>query len=253
MIFLGLKGYGDFTILVCFLNKCKETHTVIIRKELEELAIKILDKRHSLIILNTVKKIYPIYSLRKFSLNDISIALKGALETRKIIKELNQQLILDLKSKRNSVLFFRLDKLYLDNKTSIYNSYAHLLNIENYAVSFEGYEKNILVFPNGSLASKNINSDNIIGICKANNISIQNITLVIYKDQKMYADNYKNFNVKIYNNIDELFQLIDRSDGIISVDTFQLHLAILIQKPLIMAGKVNKNFLPEYQNKTIKK
>lgn len=247
MIFLGLKGFGDFTILVCFLNKCKEMHTVIIRKELEELAIKLLNKRHRLVILSSVKKIYPIYSLRKFSYKDISIALKGAFEIRKIIKELKQQLVLDLKSIRNNVLFCGLDKLYLENKTSLYNSYAHLLDIENYAVSFAGNEKKILVFPTGSIASKIIKSNYIVDLCKRNNINIKNIIIVIYEVQSIYADNYKNFNVKIYKNIDELLQLIDQSDGIISVDTFQLHLAIQKQKPLIMAGKVNKNFLPEYQ------
>ena len=247
MIFLGLKGLGDFTILASFLNKSKEIHTVIIRKGLEELAIKILDKRHRLFILNTVKDIYPIYSLRRISYKDVLIILNGANEIRKLIKELKQQLVIDLRSLRNSIIYFGLNKKYLGNKTSIYNSYSAILDAENYAVSFVGNEKKILVFPTGSVPSKHINSDKIINLCNKNNINIENITIVVYKTHSNYVNNYKKFNFRIYDNIDELLQLIDQSDGIISVDTFQLHLAVQKEKPLIMAGNVNINFLPEYQ------
>ena len=33
-------------------------------------------------------------------------------------------------------------------------------------------------------------------------------------------------------------------EAVICVDTFQLHLAVLLNKPILTFGKINKNFMP---------
>jgi hypothetical protein len=245
MIFLGLKGFGDLTILISFLNKCEESHTIIIRSGLEQLTKNLLKKKHEVKVLNVVEDVFPLYSLRRISLKNIYIMILGGIELRNKINE-REDLILDCKNTRNSIFFLGFKKKYLYLNTSIYSGYSKLFGININAKILKGSETNILAFPLGSTKDKYFNKRKLIDSCKENNINLSYVTVILFHSHAAYIKEYKEFNVLIYNDIAELLELIRKCDAIISVDTFHLHLAVSMQKPLMALGLINHNFIPPY-------
>jgi spore coat polysaccharide biosynthesis predicted glycosyltransferase SpsG len=247
MIFLGLKGFGDLTILISYLNKCEESHTVIIRSGLEQLINNLLIKKHDVKVLRSIKDIFPLYSLKKISLKNIYIIILGGIEIRKIINK-KDDLILDFKYTRNSIFFLGLKKKYLCSNTSIYSGYRQLFDINIAAKSLTGSESNILAFPLGSTKEKYFTNRELIQSCKEKNINIELVTVILFQTHSAFVKEYKEFKVSIYHDMKELFKLIRGCDAIISIDTFHLHLAVNMQIPLLTIGFVNQNFIPPYKN-----
>jgi len=246
MIFLGLKGFGDLTILISFLNKCEDSHTLVIRSGLEQLTNNLLNKKHKIKVLKSIKDVYPLYSLRRISLEHIRIIIFGGIEIRGIVNK-RSDLVLDYRNVRNSILFFGIKKKYLTSNASIYSAYKQFFSVDITAKSLKGSENNILAFPLGSTKEKYYSKDQLIKWCKENNINTEHVTVILFQSHSTFTKEYKEFKVSIYKEVTELLELCGKCDAIISVDTFQLHLAVLMQKPLLNLGCVNINFTPPYE------
>lgn len=249
MIYLGLKGYGDLAILLAHIERIKSRSTLIVRADLYDFAVNILGNRHEIIKLRHVVKVFPLYSIKKISLRNIVIMFKGYFEIKKIVKSKRQDLILDIRSWRNIFFFLFLPRLFMPKAETIYESYEKFLGFKlNACLPGENCKKYV-IFPQGSLPSKQASLATIKNALSKSGVSSNDVVVGLYRDDGIVVTDYDDFNKWIFENVSELIDGIKGFDAVISVDTFQLHLAILLNKPVIPIGVINEYFKLPFEDK----
>lgn len=242
MIYLGLKGYGDLAILLAHIVRIESRSTLIVRADLYDFAVNILGNRHEIIKLRHVAKVFPLYFIKKISLRNIVIMAKGYFEIKKIVNSKRQVIVLDIKSWRNIFFFLFLPRLFLPKAETIYESYEKFLGFKLNAHMPDGNCKKYVIFPQGSLPSKQASLATIKNALNKSGISSYDVVIGLYRDDGIVLSDYDEFNKWIFESVSELIDGIKGFDAVISVDTFQLHLAILLNKPVIPIGIINEYF-----------
>lgn len=244
MIFLGLKGYGDLTILLGFLMRVNTRHTLIVRAGLYELACMYVGEKHNVVALKTIKDILPIYGLKEFRIISLFKTISAYLEIRKLISYYNSPILIDIKSKRNN-LFFHYSKInYLPSAETIYTAYEIFFNLPKINPSATNSISKCIIFPFGSRLSKNTTEEFVLQTLHSNSIDRANSLVCVHCSHAKFLKDFKLINTIFYDSINELVGLIDSHHVVMSVDTFQLHLSILLGKKIIPIGSINSYFMP---------
>jgi hypothetical protein len=244
MTFLALKGFGDLTILLSFLMAQEARHTLIVRGGLEELARFYLADRHEIIVLNETNNVFGIYDLRRINLRKFINLYFSSTELRGVIKKLHRPILLDDESIRNKILFFGIKKKYLPRDVSIYKSYSSFFFCKPIRLTYETTVDSVAVFPFGSTISKTVNFFQIDNILSEHGLHNKSVLVYVHISDIHRIEKTDRYKVVILKNLSEIIDVVKKAEVVISVDTFQLHLAELYNKKIIIAGHINKKFIP---------
>jgi hypothetical protein len=252
MIFLAVKGFGDLTILLNFLNLSNyDCNYILVRKQLYELAIELSPSNTKIIKLESLDDVLPIYNMKKLSFNDIKIMYYFVIEVIKIINTINlnkkESIILDNFRIRDLCLHLFIPIKYLPKTNNIYNSYSEIFGLDISCIKItkdinSALKNNYIAFICGSSDKKTAKESEFQIILNRDKISINNILIYVYfKDVEKVGD-FSGYKVKTYSSISELLFIIKNSNTVYSVDTFQMHLAYFFNKKVIPIPPVNKYF-----------
>lgn len=249
MIYLGLKGFGDLAILLSYLIQLNTKQTLVVRSELFDFANRIVGDKHKIERLKNVKDVFPLYSLRKISIKNIYTIFHGYKEIKNIAEKNSDKIVLDINSLRNTILFFWMPKKFLEKEATIYKAYEKHFGLKVDASKIRDGNKKYMLFPKGSLPHKSVTEKEIESVLVKSNIPRKNVTIYLYIKDSEALSSYGNFNVSIFSDVNELIDSMEKIDGVISVDTFQLHLAVLLKKPVLLLGEINTYFVPPFKIK----
>ncbi len=245
MVFLGLKGFGDLTILLNFVSISNSgSHVLIVRKDLESLAKKLLPNNCRLIVLKHCAGVFPLYNLRVLSFVKILTLIRSSLEIYKILLQLGDSVLVDNNDLRSRIFFAPFTaKTFLSEDKNIYRDLSDIFGFCVKIYPSREVSNRVLVFPFSSLESKDLDSKSlkkIVDRLKSNNIQHK----IMYFSGFKVPKDFDSFSLSSYSTIDELLGYFNSADSVLSVDTFQLHLAVFYGKQVFSIGKINSRFRP---------
>jgi len=211
---------------------------------LDELARFYLADRHEIIVLKETSGVLGIYDFRRINLRKFIKLYFSLIELRRTIKKIHGPILLDDQSIRNKIAFLGIKKEYLLKNKNIYESYGSFFSCEPTKLRSSPTPDSIAVFPFGSTSSKTAGIREIENILTKNGLSNNNVVVYVHVSDAHRIEEQNQFSVVILKTITEIIEVVMQAETIISVDTFQLHLAELYDKKIIIAGVVNKNFIP---------
>jgi ADP-heptose:LPS heptosyltransferase len=102
----------------------------------------------------------------------------------------------------------------------------------------------VAVFPFGSTISKTVNFFQIDNILSEHGHHNKSVLVYVHISDIHRIEKTDRYKVVILKNLSEIIDVVKKAEVVISVDTFQLHLAELYNKKIIIAGHINKKFIP---------
>ncbi len=245
-----IQGHGDALISYMIAKNIKNEELVIICNNQTVSLIKYYINREKIIsgefnalydirkygIYNAIKSLFNLIShLKKINKNDNIYFEKNDFRVKFIKLFIKAKIHFPLKS--NLCLYQKRELLFDTKLNFCYNIEHNKLELNN---------KNIIIFPNSRIKSKEINLDSLLFlynhfITKLNNVSIlyfkyDNIPKQILNEKFIYK----------FESIDEMNKIIINADIIITADSLPLHVTYFLNKPLIpfYNNKINLEWLP---------
>ena len=247
--FLSLQSFGDNLISLYLLSQIDAKVKILGTKHTQNIArlMEVEDKFDLEVIFDDIPAFYDV---RKQGMIN---AIKDMFKFRQYIKEHNiKELIFEKKDIRTKMLTFGLSKylatnltkpVYINRKNLIEESYSSTIQLKS-SIKPNKETHTILISPSSRIQEKNIRKndfDIIISILKEFNFTIQ---LVDYTgDYIEYKDKVNEY----YPNttLDDVKELIVKSDFFIGADSFLVHLAYFYDKAFFIVFNLeNFDFLP---------
>ena len=262
--FFSIKGRGDLLILINFINFYKtENHKIKIYtlKKYKDIIRLYLKKRINIIYLEDdfAKLFQTQFSKLVFYFDYLRILFR----IKKLInRELNDSFIfVDLPFSPNH--FFKFLKDYLKNflifgfipkqyTTNIYELYGKIskefhASIEaTYGYKFNSKKDSVLIFFNSTDNKRCIAKNDLDQITSTLHSLNIRYSFAKYRESSLDMNSYPHTsNSAYFTNDYELFWLINKFSFIISIDSYPLHVAILLNKSIFVLSDSWKCFLPK--------
>lgn len=248
--FISIKSFGDMIILInCItkFNKKNLNYKIISAKHLSGL-INEIKKNFELNvqILDTKQDFPSFFNIKKSNLNNI------VLDYLSFYKILNNEIstkttiICDIQDIRYNLLFPFNKIQYLKKFDNIYLDYANFFDFKDFINNNNKKyinNKSIGIFLDSSVERKKINlfHQNII----INILEKFHVNKFIYNYNKNIYENSQKSKIYLYSSFQEIFEIINKIDIVISTDSFTAHLAELYNKDIfVISPSPNIYWLP---------
>ncbi len=245
-----IQGHGDALISYMIAKNIKNEELVIICNNQSVNLIKYYINKEKIIqgefnalydirkygVFNAIKALYNlIVKLKKINKNDNIYFEKNDFRVKFIKLFIKAKIHYPIKS--NLCLYERREILFNTKLDFSYRLERDKLELNN---------KNIVIFPNSRIVTKEINTDSLFFlynhfITKLNTVSIfyfkyDNIPNILQSEKFIYR----------FESIDDMNKIIMNADIIISADSLPLHVTYFLNKPLIpfYNDKINLEWLP---------
>jgi len=249
--FICLKSFGDLVIVAHSINKYsknKKNNQILISKHLLPIT-KILGSSLNIITIGN-KYDYPaIFNLKNSRISKIIYDFIYYIYFLHRNLLLNDSVIIDNNNIRYDLILPLTKKILIPYSKNIYISYAKFFNFDIYNLNNKlinyNSKLNIAIFPDSRIDLKKLSLSLIEVIRKKISKFDINFYVYMYTDLKN-KDKYKNnFNVINYFSFNELSDIIQDNDIVISSDSLPAHLAEFFEKPVFVISPFrNEYWLP---------
>jgi ADP-heptose:LPS heptosyltransferase len=246
-----IRAYGDFVIAIRAILNSKDAATT-----------KIVASDHFKPLFTSLTKVIDLTALQiefqNFDINNAQLNLftdrhllnigtiKQIKKIKKYLVENRNEAAIDyLEQSRRLKLFQILTKHSFEpivKKSKVYNEYTQLFNSTFEEIEFK--IKNIgriLILPDARIQKRNLPQEIVQEIIHQSNEKNYQVQVAYFKrvsqvdkKGKVSSVQFKTnliFSQKVYNNFNELIQLIQAADFVIGADSLPIHLSNLLQKP----------------------
>jgi hypothetical protein len=241
-LILCIKGFGDAVISCGFANRLNIGEYVFITSKKNESLVRcLLQPGSKVFVINWLDKTFELFSLSSLRFD----TLLRFINLRIIIKYFSSAgfvPLIDVNNIRNKILYFSLSANY-PKIHNVYDHYSSLLN-QSFYVPKKSFGQ-ILIFPFGSHPERCMSEVLISSICEKliSNNSKYRVVLHFSEKEKFKNDNYE---IIYYETVNQLISFLDNASSIITVDSFSLHIAIFMNKEIIVITNSYDLFIHPY-------
>ena len=234
---LFLRSFGDFVIALSVLSKSNSTssYRFIASAHLEPLYKAILKKKPSL---NIQVEFHDFIIRRKIlgaftnrHLLDLH-SFKELKQLTKLVKELNKASTVYLEQQRRLWLtsLFLPKHYFIHGKGNIYDSYSKQFDVVPQSLLFNTAppsSKKVIIFPESRKPVKAFSPAFVQQLVDAYQEEQIDVSVAFFRNQP-----YKlNAKVLFHDSFDDLLELIETADEVVTADSLPAHLAQLMSKP----------------------
>jgi hypothetical protein len=218
--------------------------TVFGSRRLSDFAKILLPKWVEFMPDESIEGVASIYFLRNF----LDLNINHALQLRKIGQAAardGNDIILDIKSVRNELMFYGIKHRYLPSSESIYTAYRREFNLNCIEKSWvDGGGTSVLIFPFGSQRIRWLPQNIIDSICVQLRRLNLPCTIVVHKSDFNRINHNSSCNIRQFNSIQELVDIMSDARCVVTTDSLPLHLAFHLKKLTYVVSNMWTYFIP---------